>query len=117
MTQSKRSIKTNARVTRIIDGDTIEVALKIRLDRIDAPETKGIEKQSGLITKEYLTERLSGKDVRLEIRSNDVYYRLLSEVVDGEGNVGDDLLALRLAEVYTPEHHNNGKLDVDEGAE
>jgi endonuclease YncB( thermonuclease family) len=105
-------IKTNAKVLRVLDGDTIEVAVKVRLNRIDAPETKGIEKEMGLVTKERLTERLSGKTVQLQIAANDVYYRLLSEVVIDGINVNDELLGEKLAEIYTPKHHNNGVLDI-----
>lgn len=111
MTTARR-IKTSGKVIRVLDGDTIEVAVKIRLNRIDSPETKGIEKEAGIISKEYLIDRLEGKRIDLEIASNDVYRRLLSEVLIEGTNINDELLDKHLAEVYSVKNHNNGVLDV-----
>jgi micrococcal nuclease len=107
-----KSNKISARVMRVLDGDTLEMAIKVRLAGIDAPETKGIEKPIGLKTKEWLTERIQGKSVQLEIKGVDVYHRLLANVYDGDSNINDELLENKLVEVYKPENHNNGKLDV-----
>lgn len=112
MTTARKPIKTSGKVIRVLDGDTIEVAVKIRLNRIDSPETKGIEKEAGIISKEYLIDRIEGKKIDLEIASNDVYRRLLSEVLFEGININDELLEKRLAEVYSVKHHNNGILDI-----
>lgn len=104
-----------ATVKRVIDGDTIEVevkTLKIRLDFIDAPETRGDEKALGEKTKKWLKEKLAeGDTIMLDIKKEDMYSRMLSVVYKGDVNINGELLKKHLAEVYTPEHHNNGIID------
>lgn len=103
-----------ATMNRVIDGDTIEVTLTthIRLDFIDAPETKGVEKPLGLITKEWLQEQLkSGDAIDLDIKKMDPYDRPLAVVYKNGLNLNGELLRKGLAEVYTPANHNNGKVD------
>lgn len=67
-----------AKVERVIDGDTIVADLYlglgvvlddqyIRLYAIDAWETRGEEREKGLLAKEYLEERLSKGKVEIEI--------------------------------------------------
>lgn len=105
-------IQTDGVVTRVIDGDTIEVAVRVRLADIDAPETRGIERAAGLVTKDYLTDRLEEKTVKLVITASDKYRRLLADVyIDGE-DVGEEMLEKNLVEVYSPKNHNNGKFDI-----
>ena len=105
-------IKTDAKIIRVIDGDTIEVKVKVRMAAIDAPETKGIEKEAGFKTKQWLINRLkAGQDVQLVITAGDVYRRLLADVFDGSVNIGEEMLKEHLVEHYTPEHHNNGVMD------
>lgn len=106
------NIKVNAKVLRVLDGDTISVEVKVRFARIDAPEIHGIEKPLGEITKQWLEEKLSGKDIQLVVHAGDVYHRLLADVYLGSEDINDEELADKLAEIYTPDHHNNGKLDV-----
>lgn len=105
-------IETKGLVTHVLDGDTIKVELTLRLNRIDALETKGIEKEGGLITKQYLTERLLGKHVDLQLISRDYYKRVLAEVFLKEINIGDELIEKKMVEVYKTKNHNNGKLDI-----
>ena len=68
-----------ATMERVIDGDTIVVDLylglnvilddqHIRLYGIDAWEPKGEQKEKGLKAKEYLEERLSKRNMEVEIR-------------------------------------------------
>ena len=104
-------VKTDAKVLRVIDGDTLEVAVKIRFSKIDAPETKGVEKPLGMVTKEWLKERLEGKHISLEIIANDVYHRLLADVYESSSNVGEEMLGKKLVKVYTAAQHNDGRLD------
>jgi endonuclease YncB( thermonuclease family) len=108
----KKVLKADGKVLRVLDGDTIEVAVKIRFAKIDAPETKGIEKPLGDIAKEWLTDKIEGRAVQLEIEANDIYRRLLSRVFLKDENIGDEMLAEKLVEIYTPKHHNNGVLDI-----
>jgi endonuclease YncB( thermonuclease family) len=105
-------IKTDAKVLRVIDGDTLEVSVKIRISKIDAPETKGIEKPLGIVTKEWLQERIGGKTISLEIVASDYYRRLLADVYQMGSNVAEEMLDKKLVEVYAPSKHNDGKLEV-----
>ena len=105
-------IETKGKVTQVLDGDTIKVELTLRLNRIDALETKGIEAQGGLQTKEWLTNRLLGKHVDLQLISRDYYKRVLAEVFLKEVNIGDEMINDKLVEVYKTKNHNNGKLDI-----
>ena len=105
-------IKTNAKVLRVIDGDTLEVAVKIRIAKIDAPETKGIEKPLGLITKQWLKNRIEGKDISVEVIASDYYHRLLAYVYQDKIDVGQQMLDEKLVEEYAPNKHNDGKLEV-----
>lgn len=105
-------IETKGLVTRVLDGDTIKVELTIRLNRIDALETKGIEKEGGLIAKQYLTERLLGRHIDLQLISRDYYKRVLAEVLLKEININNELLEKKFAEVYKTKNHNNGILDI-----
>lgn len=76
-------------VTRVSDGDTIWVkgigeqgkGVKVRLDRIDAPESK---QDYGFEAKEYLNGRIGGKTVKVEWEKKDQFGRILGIVyIDG----------------------------------
>lgn len=75
-------------VTRVSDGDTIWVTPKdgrrekIRMDRIDAPES---QQEYGKEATEYLKRRIYGKTVKVEWERRDKYGRTLG-VVFLEGN-------------------------------
>lgn len=105
----------NATVTRVIDGDTVEVEvskLKIRLDFVDAPETKGPERPKGLITKDWLKNRIEGKEVQIDIKDFDMYGRGLSTIYLEGSNINGELIKEKLVEIYSPANHDDGKLDV-----
>lgn len=82
-------------VTRVIDGDTIEVDYngtleKVRLIGVDTPESvhpdSSKNTEEGILASDYTKERLEGKQVELEfdIQQRDQYGRLLAYVwVDG----------------------------------
>lgn len=98
---------------RVVDGDTFEGKVKFRLHRIDAMETKGIEKAEGLKAKKWLEDKLEPVEfLMVEVVSNDRYYRAITEAEIGGVNLSDEMLELKIVEEYTPAHHNNGKLDV-----
>jgi micrococcal nuclease len=82
-----------AKVTEVYDGDTctVEVDLgmhtfikneKIRLNRINAPEVKGPEKEKGIKARDFLREQILGKDIILEtLKDKDEKYgRYLGEI-------------------------------------
>jgi micrococcal nuclease len=103
----------NATVNRVVDGDTIEVTAKfrVRMDFIDAPETRGVEKQKGAITKQWLKERIEGETVQLDIKTKDIYDRFLSVVYKDGINVNGEMVEQNLAEIYSPLNHNDGQED------
>jgi micrococcal nuclease len=114
MTTARKPIKgVKTKFNRVIDGDTLSFIINCRLNRIDAPETKGIEAQLGQVTKNYLVARIDkAKDIKIDIIDRDYYGRLLIELyIDGE-NINNELVEHRLAETYTPAHHNNGVMDI-----
>lgn len=117
---------TNATVTNVVDGDTIDVDYeggeeRIRLILVDTPETKhpqmGVQ-PFGPEATEFTTNELDGEDVRLEpgVEERDYYGRLLAYVfVNGE-NFNQQLIEEGLARVavYPP---NTEYLDEFEAAE
>jgi endonuclease YncB( thermonuclease family) len=97
---------------RVIDGDTLAFIFNCRLNRIDAPETKGQERQLGQVTKNYVIERMkNAKDIKIDIVDRDYYARILIELYIDGVNINDELVEKRLAEIYKPKNHNNGVLD------
>lgn len=103
----------NAKVVRVIDGDTIEVEakLRIRMDFIDAPETRGKEKELGLKTKQWLIDLIEGKNVDLDIKTKDMYDRFLTVIYKDGVNVNGEMVKKHLAEIYAPNKHNDGKIE------
>ena len=104
-------------IVKIYDGDTITVILdlgfgitkleKIRLARIDTPEIRGDERQAGLVSRDWLRERLYiafETDKRITIRTNKDhkgrYGRYIGEVFIDEHNINDELMAEGLAVEY-----------------
>ena len=95
-----------AKVINVVDGDTVDVLIdlgfyttvkhRVRLLRINTPETKGETKVDGLIAKEFTTRALLGKDVYLETYKTDSFKRWLGEIYYEEGNeirnISDELL-------------------------
>ncbi len=85
---------TNALVTRVVDGDTIEVTyeqrtLDVRLIGIDTPESvaPGVPVQCyALVASRFTTSRLAGERVRLEfdVERTDQYGRTLAYVWLGD---------------------------------
>lgn len=103
-------------VRKVIDGDTLELFVdngyrrwsveRIRLSRIDAPEIRGIERASGLISKQFVANLLP-EDTRVIIHSEkeDGFGRWLCELwyFTSEGlqqNLSDKMLEIALATTY-----------------
>ncbi|MBN2875765.1 MAG: thermonuclease family protein [Spirochaetales bacterium] len=108
---------TQAKVERIVDGDTIVVSFgsgtdfaeteKVRLIGVDTPETvdprKPVER-FGLEASQYVTDRLSGRRVRLAFEDDlrDYYGRLLAYVFLEDGTcVNLDIVAKGYGFAYT----------------
>ena len=86
---------TKAKVTYVTDGDTFHVLVdgkkeKIRMFGIDAPESK---QEWGLEAKESLNKLISNKEVLLDIKSKDMYGRLLATVFIGNKNINLEMIA------------------------
>ena len=89
-------------VTAVIDGDTLTVLVdqqqvKVRLAGIDAPERK---QDYGTVAKSFLSDRVFGRYVSVEVTGQDRYGRTLGVVhVDG-ANVNLSLVRAGLAWHY-----------------
>lgn len=107
--------KYNAKVVRIIDGDTIDalcdlgfdvwIKKRIRLYGIDAPETRTRdldEKKQGLATKDKLTELLDGNGGMFVLKSHGVgkYGRCLGTIFIKDQNINELLISEGYARKY-----------------
>lgn len=100
-----------ATVTRVIDGDTIEVSLngevlRVRLIGVDTPETVDPSEPVGCYgpaASSFTTDRLEGQDVQLEydVEHLDVYGRTLAYVWVGDELFNETLVARGFATVTT----------------
>jgi len=102
---------TTCPVTRVVDGDTIEVTLtgqkeKVRLIGVDTPETvhptKG-EEPYGKEASDYTMSRLDGQAVNLEfdVQERDQYGRLLAYVWLGSELFNETLVKEGYAQIAT----------------
>ena len=99
-----------ARVTRVIDGDTVEAEIDLgfhvtftvtlRLAGINAPETKGTDRPRGLAATRYLDSLitdLTGGTRELTVRTQkdvtEKYGRYLAVLISGDVNLNDRMLA------------------------
>ena len=100
-------------VRRVYDGDTITVDIdlgfdvlmknqKIRLLGINAPEIRGENRQDGLVSRDFLREKISGKWVVLKTKKDKKgkYGRWLGEVFLEEKNINDLMLSEGMAKKY-----------------
>jgi endonuclease YncB( thermonuclease family) len=90
-----RGEKWSARVVGVIDGDTIIVnngATKrtVRLSDIDAPEMRQL---GGRAAKEYLSNMIIGKAVKIEGLSTDDYGRMIGRITVDEKSVNGAMIA------------------------
>ncbi|WKZ26862.1 MAG: thermonuclease family protein [Candidatus Paceibacterota bacterium] len=110
-TQSPQSLPNVFIVTRVVDGDTIDVDYNGTIERvryigIDTPETVDPRKPVQCFGKEASrrnTELVLGKSVRLEkdVTDRDAYGRLLRYVYVGDFFVNLELVKNGFAKVYT----------------
>ena len=113
-TSKKNRIETYYMVTKVVDGDTFwvddgtEKGKKVRLIGVDAPESRRTgRKETGYYGKEskiFLTQLLSGEEVRLEydVDPTDRYGRVLAYVYLKDGTfVNAELVRQGYAMVLT----------------
>ena len=105
-TMSAHENEKTGYVTKVIDGDTIEISNqeeKIRLWGVDTPE---LNTEKGQEVKENVTEQLLGKEVTLDIddrKEHDHYGRILAKVYLNGTDINQWLLTEKLARVmYIP---------------
>jgi len=104
-------------ISAAYDGDTVTADIdlglktivkgeKLRLNRINAPEMRGEEKAAGLVSRDWLRERIVGKEVLIETLkdSKGKYGRYIAEIWLPENgdytNINDELVAKGFAEYH-----------------
>ena len=105
----------NAKLDRVVDGDTVDAMIdlgfdtwvhkRIRLEGIDAPETRTRdlnEKAQGFVTKARLTDLLEAADGVFVLQSHGVgkYGRCLGTIIIENENINELLIREGLAKVY-----------------
>ena len=104
------------KVIKVYDGDTITIASRVpglynspiykfsvRLNGIDTPEMKGKneeEKEIAVKARDALSERIMGKEVRLENVQTEKYGRLLCDVYLGNSHLNKWMIDERYALKY-----------------
>ena len=105
------------RVIKVYDGDTITIAsklpfdsspiyrLSVRLNGIDTPEIKGKgisdeEKEVAKSAREFVSNLVLNKYVKLENIQNEKYGRILADVYIGDTNLNSLLIKERYAVIY-----------------
>jgi micrococcal nuclease len=114
-----------AQVTAVIDGDTVDVAVagrreRVRLLGVDTPETVDPHKPVGCYGPEaaaFTNRRLAGRTVRLRFdrQRRDRYGRLLAYLEVGGRRFNDELLAGGYARLLViPPNGRHGRAMLDE---
>jgi len=98
-------------VTKVYDGDTITVDVDLgfhvfmkkatlRLYRINTPEVRGPEREKGIISRDWLRERILDKEVILVTRKDQKgkYGRWLADIWIDDICINDELVDKGLAE-------------------
>ena len=108
---------TGGRVIKVYDADTITIAsklpydtspmyrLSVRLNGIDTPEIKGNgvlddEKEAAKLARDFVSNLVLNKFVRLENIQSEKYGRILADVYIGDIHLNELLLKERYAVVY-----------------
>ena len=108
---------TGGRVIKVYDADTITIAsklpydaspmyrLSVRLNGIDTPEIKGKgvsdeEKESAKVARDFVSNLVFNKFVRLENIQSEKYGRILADVFVGDIHINELLIKERYAVKY-----------------
>lgn len=100
--------QSNFKVTKVFDGDTVQVQgedleFRIRMVAIDAPETGGSKRKGQPYSqqaKKVLRQLVQGKNVRLKQYGTGGYNRILAEIFSRGQNINLTMVRRGLAEVY-----------------
>lgn len=103
-------IYKGCKVVSVTDGDTItarvdlgfdvSIDIKVRMAWIDAPESRGSERDEGMKVKHYVTEKLWGQYVDLVVFKREKYGRWLADVRLNDESLPQHLLAIGYAVPY-----------------
>lgn len=98
----------NAKVVRVVDGDTIDVEIdlgfdiwhktRLRLTGIDTPE---VNTEIGRKARDYVKAALEGQMVVITTTKPDKYGRYLAEIFVNENSFNKNLIDIGMAKVYT----------------
>ena len=94
------------KINKVIDGDTVDLVIdlgfnifrneKIRLNRVDTPETNSsneLEKKMGIESKIFVTEWLNNQSsLKVKTFKDDKYGRMLGEIIGNESTCLNDVL-------------------------
>jgi micrococcal nuclease len=101
-----------ANIIDVYDGDTctakvdlgfnVDFTIKLRLLGIDTPELRGEERESGLVVRDLVREKILGKDVviKTSLDKTGKYGRYLAEIYLDEVNLNEWLLENGHAKPY-----------------
>ncbi len=104
--------KYKAKVLSVYDGDTITVEVSLGLDvvkkesvrlwGINAPELKGKDKASGIVSRDSLRSWILGKEITIQTTNDkrEKYGRLLGVIILGSENINQKMIELGLAKEY-----------------
>ena len=116
--RANRPVKGIGEIINVVDGDTMDALMdigletyrkiRIRLARVDTPETRGKdeeEKKKAAEATSFVKERILGKSVMIIVSGKDSFGRYIAEIwytVDHGAmkNLSDELLANGLAKKY-----------------
>jgi len=106
--ETSHTVNSTEKVTRVIDGDTIEIegGIKVRLIGIDTPEMKNKNRTIDCFAteaKQKVESLLNGKEVVLvkDVSETDKYGRLLRYVYLGDEMINDTLVKEGYAKIST----------------
>jgi len=96
------------KIEKVVDGDTVDVFIDLgfkvwRSERIRLVGVDTAEKNTpyGKATKEYLTQLLAGKIVKLEVFKPDKYGRYLGKIyINSEISINDQMVSTGMAKGY-----------------
>ena len=99
-----------AYVTKVYDGDTITCTIdlgfgvllkdrKIRLANIDAPELRGISNHKGILSRDFLRDKILGKEIVIKTEKDKTgkYGRYIGEIYLKGQNINKLLVKEKLA--------------------
>lgn len=94
-------------VKRVVDGDTYDIMvdlgfgiyslIRFRLELVDTPEVRGVEREEGLRVVEIVREKIEGKEVILKSTKKGSFNRYIATIWIDDVNLGEYLLNENLA--------------------